>query len=59
MIILNGTFKSLMGGKTEMVESGDIIIAPDGVPHGLENISNNNATFIAIFPTIDVQREWV
>ena len=59
MIILNGKFKSLMGDKTEMVESGDIIIAPDGVPHGLENISNNNATFIAIFPTIDVLREWV
>ena len=48
-----------MGDTTEMVESGDIIIAPDGVPHGLENISNENAIFIAIFPTIDVQREWI
>ena len=59
MIIIEGTFKSLMGDTTEMVESGDIIIAPDGVPHGLENISNENAVFIAIFPTIDVQREWI
>ena len=48
-----------MGNESEMVEAGDIIIAPDGVPHGLENISTKNAAFIAIFPTIDVQREWV
>jgi len=59
MIIIEGTFKSLMGNESEMVEAGDIIIAPDGVPHGLENISTKNAAFIAIFPTIDVQREWV
>lgn len=59
MIILEGTFKSTMGNDTEIVKTGDIIIAPDGIPHGLENISSENAKFIAIFPTTNVQREWV
>ena len=59
MIILEGTFTSLMGDEVEIVEAGDIIIAPDGIPHGLENTSSKKSTFIAIFPTVNVQREWV
>ena len=39
--------------------AGDTIIAPDGVKHSLTNTGSDPAKIIAIFPTIDVQREWL
>ncbi|MBI4202636.1 MAG: cupin domain-containing protein [Chloroflexi bacterium] len=59
MVILSGALTAVMAGKEETVSAGDTIIAPSDVIHGLKNTSGQPATFIAIFPTTDVQRQWI
>lgn len=59
MVILNGTLQATMADSVEVVTGGDTIVAPSDVVHGLRNASGEPATFIAIFPTTDVQRNWV
>ncbi len=59
MIILSGALTAIMDGKEAPASAGDTIIAPSDVIHGLKNKSSQPATFIAIFPTTDVKRNWL
>ncbi|MBI4310354.1 MAG: cupin domain-containing protein [Chloroflexi bacterium] len=59
MVILSGSLTALMAGQEERVSAGDTIIAPADVVHGLRNNSGRPATIFAIFPTTDVQRNYL
>ncbi len=58
-MIKDGTLQARLGDDEAAVSAGDTIIAPDGVKHSLTNTSDSPAKIIAIFPTIDVQRQWL
>jgi len=59
MVILHGDLQAIMGDSVESVRAGDTVIAPSDVVHGLKNVSGEMAKFIAIFPTTDIQRNWI
>jgi quercetin dioxygenase-like cupin family protein len=59
ILIKEGALQARLGDDESTVTTGDTIIAPDSVKHSLTNISGSPATIIAIFPTTDVQREWL
>ncbi len=59
MVILSGDLTAVMAGKEVRVSAGDTVIAPSDIVHGLKNNTSQPATFIAIFPTTDVQRNWL
>lgn len=59
MVILSGDLQATMGDVVESVSAGDTVIAPSDIVHGLKNISGETAKFLAIFPTTDIQRNWV
>ena len=59
MVILSGELQAVMSGSQEPITAGDTVVAPSDVVHGLKNTSDQPATFIAIFPTTDVQRNWI
>lgn len=59
ILITDGTLQARLGDDEAAVSIGDTIIAPDGVKHSLTNTSDSPAKIIAIFPTIDVQRQWL
>ena len=59
ILIADGTLQARLGDDEATVTAGDTIIAPDGVKHSLTNTGSDPAKIIAIFPTIDVQREWL
>ena len=59
MVILSGALQATMADAEQTVGQGDTIIAPSDIVHGLKNTSGEPATFVAIFPTTDVQRNWI
>ena len=59
MVILSGDLTAIIAGKEAPVSAGDTVIAPSDIVHGLKNNSGQPAIFIAIFPTTDVQRNWL
>ena len=59
ILITEGALQARLGDDESTVTAGDTVIAPDRVKHSLTNISGSPAKIIAIFPTTDVQREWL
>ena len=59
MMVLEGTLESVLGDDKDTVAAGDTIIAPDSVRHSLTNISGQPAKVLAIFPTTNVQRQFL
>lgn len=59
IMVLEGTLESVLGEAKGKVAAGHTIIAPSGVKHSLTNTSNRAAKILAIFPTTNVQRQFL
>ncbi len=57
ILIVAGALQAVLGDEETTVVAGDTIIAPDSVRHALRNTSAAPAKILAIFPTVDVQRQ--
>ena len=59
IVLLEGTLEATLGQEHQTVEPGYTVLAPRGARHGLRNTGDRPARILAIFPTLDVQRELV
>ena len=59
IIILEGTATTVLDGETRSVEAPATMLIPQGVRHQILNTSTAPLHILAIFPTVDVTREWV
>ena len=46
--VLEGRGKVIVGDDTESVEAGDLVLAREGVPHGVENPGPGNLVVMAV-----------
>ena len=59
IIILEGTATTVMENETRAVEAPATMLVPQGVRHQIINTGTTPLHILAIFPTVDVTREWV
>ena len=59
MLVLEGTLEAVVGEESETVAAGTTVLAPEGVKHSLANRSASPARVLAIFPTTNVQRQFL
>lgn len=59
IILLEGTLEAAVGDEVRTVSAGASIIAPQGIPHRLRNSGAGPARILAIFPTLQVQRQFL
>lgn len=43
ILVVEGTGKAILSGKTWMINAGDMVFIPQGVAHNIINLSQNNA----------------
>lgn len=53
--ILEGKMKVKLGDKIEMVEKGDALYIPSGLPHSYKNPYEENIKFLCIVPAGEIQ----
>ena len=56
MYIIEGPLDYVLGDETGVVNTGDAMLAPAGVKHGLTNSSSAPRRVMFIFPTTNVNR---
>ena len=59
MLVLEGELEAVLGDQTTVVKAGQTVLAPAGVKHGFVNRSDGKASLLAIFPTTDIEIEFV
>ena len=59
MVVLEGELEAVLGDEVVKVVPGQTVHAPAGVKHGFVNRSGAPARIMAIFPTTEVDREWL
>ena len=59
IILVEGTLEAAVGDEVRTVSAGASIIAPPGIRHKLRNSGAGPARILAIFPTLQVQRQLV
>ena len=57
IFVVEGEMQFRVGNTRFHASSGDCILAPQGIGHGLENIGESPARLITIYPTADPGRE--
>ncbi|MBA31987.1 MAG: hypothetical protein CL748_05725 [Chloroflexi bacterium] len=57
IFVVEGNLEFRLGSKIFSASSGDCILAPQGIGHGLENIGNNKARLITVYPNAKPNRE--
>lgn len=55
--VLKGSIELMMDGVKYTVSRGDAVFIPQNVPHSYENIGDDDAKFLCIIPSGDVQTE--
>jgi quercetin dioxygenase-like cupin family protein len=55
MVITRGTATAVLGDNTYNLNSGDVILAPAGVPHMLANNKKEPMGFLFFYPAVEVQ----
>ncbi|HJN58683.1 MAG TPA: cupin domain-containing protein, partial [Dehalococcoidia bacterium] len=59
MYVAEGDLVMKLDGKSFDISSGDCVLALKGIGHGLENISQNPARLITVFPDVSPEVEQV
>ena len=59
MYVLDGPMNYVLGEESGVVQEGDVILAPVGVEHELSNPGSKPIRVMYIFPTTNVQREFL
>jgi quercetin dioxygenase-like cupin family protein len=59
IVILEGDVEAVLGDATYRLTGGYTILAPTGVKHMLRNVGRTPARILAIFPTLDPQRQFL
>ena len=57
--IMDGPLNYVLGDETGVVDAGDVVLAPARVKHELSNSGPDPKRIMFIFPTTNVQREFV
>ena len=59
MYIVEGPMDFVVGDESGEVDTGDMLLAPARVPHSLSNTSSEPKSLLFIFPTTNVQRQYL
>ena len=59
MYIIEGPMSFVLGDERGEVDTGDMLLAPARVPHSLRNPSSEPKSLLFIFPTTNVQRQFL
>ena len=59
MYVLDGPMNYVIGNESGVAQEGDMILAPAGVKHELSNPGDKPIRVMYIFPTTNVQREFL
>ena len=54
MVITRGIATAVLGGETYTLNPSDVILAPAGVEHSMDNRSNDPAGFLFFYPAVEV-----
>ncbi len=57
IFVVEGDLEFRLGNKKFSVSSGDCVLAPQGIGHGLENIGSTRARLITVYPDPSPNRE--
>ena len=57
--IMEGPLNYVLGDETGVVNAGDVVLAPAMIKHELSNAGTDPKRIMFIFPTTNVQREFV
>lgn len=57
IFVVEGEMEFRVGSARFRASSGDCVLAPAGIGHGLENVGDSTARLITIYPTADPERE--
>ena len=49
-LVVSGKARFVVGDRTLEARSGDLVVAPQGVPHGVESASERSVILVAIAP---------
>ncbi|MFQ5878998.1 MAG: cupin domain-containing protein [Dehalococcoidia bacterium] len=59
IIVLEGTLEATVGDEVRTVGAGTTVLAPQAVRHKIRNGSGAPARILGIFPTLQVQRQFL
>jgi len=54
MVITEGELEASLNDEVCMVKSGDAVLAPAGIPHGVRNLSSAPARVVFIHPVLEI-----
>jgi quercetin dioxygenase-like cupin family protein len=54
MVITEGELEASLGDETCLVQKGDAVLAPVGIPHGFRNLSSAPARVVFIHPVLEI-----
>ncbi|HIF71665.1 MAG TPA: cupin domain-containing protein [Dehalococcoidia bacterium] len=57
IFVVEGEMEFRIGSSRFRASTGDCVLAPKGIGHGLENVGDSPARLITIYPTADPERE--
>ncbi|WP_255149135.1 cupin domain-containing protein [Halorarius halobius] len=50
LVVTDGTVEVTVGDETVRLSSGECAVVPEMIPHGVENVGNETARIIGVFP---------
>lgn len=59
ILVIEGTVEAIVGDETRTIEAGATVLAPQGVPHRINNAGKKPARILGIFPTLNVTRKFL